>query len=136
LCDSIIIAGHYDPIQTLLPLLPFLAPSCPFVVYCEFLEPLVLCFQRLQDDKVAINLRLCDTWMREYQVLEGRTHPFMQMSQNGGYILTGVRLHGTTGHNELDDTVLETAKTKWRKMKRSQGVRRSGTPRPTGKKEI
>jgi tRNA (adenine58-N1)-methyltransferase non-catalytic subunit len=136
LCDSIILACHYDPIQTLLPLLPFLAPSCPFVVYCEFLEPLVQCFQRLQDDKVAINLRLCDTWMREYQVLEGRTHPFMQMSQNGGYILTGVRLHGTTGHNELDDKVLETAKTKWRKMKRSQGVRRSGTPRPTGKKEI
>jgi hypothetical protein len=47
-----------------------------------------------------------------------------------------VRLHDTTGHNELDDEVLESAKTKWRKMKRSQSGRRTAAPRPaTGNKE-
>ena len=30
---------------------------------------------------IAINLRLTDTWFREYQVLEGRTHPQMTMDE-------------------------------------------------------
>merc|ERR1712183_277052 len=53
--------------------------------------------------KLAINLRLSDTWMREYQVLPGRTHPSMNMTQSGGFILTGIKLCPDTGHNELDD---------------------------------
>eukprot|EP00584_Thalassiosira_punctigera_P019410 CAMPEP_0172553612 /NCGR_PEP_ID=MMETSP1067-20121228/51302_1 /TAXON_ID=265564 ORGANISM="Thalassiosira punctigera, Strain Tpunct2005C2" /NCGR_SAMPLE_ID=MMETSP1067 /ASSEMBLY_ACC=CAM_ASM_000444 /LENGTH=631 /DNA_ID=CAMNT_0013341827 /DNA_START=19 /DNA_END=1914 /DNA_ORIENTATION=+ len=136
-CDSLIIATKYDPTVTLLRLLPYLTPSCPFVVYHEFLEPLLETFRTLQnyyvpgdgdvannndddaatnDDKertkstpmmlrrnVAINLRLTDSWFREYQVLEGRTHPNMTMSQNGGYLLTGTKLCPRTGTKELDD---------------------------------
>jgi hypothetical protein len=51
---------------------------------------------------IAINLRLTDSWFRKYQVLEGRTHPNMTMSQNGGYLLTGTKLCPRTGTNELD----------------------------------
>ena len=139
-CDSLIIATRYDPTAMLLRLLPYLAPSCPFVVYHEFLEPLLETFRTLQsyrvsndvDEKddddaaatdkqqqqrtqtttkqpmmlrrnVAVNLRLTDAWFREYQVLEGRTHPVMSMSQNGGYILTGTKLCPRTGTNELDE---------------------------------
>ena len=57
----------------------------------------------LQKKKLAINLHLSDTWMREYQVLPGRTHPSMSMTQSGGFILTGTKLCPNTGHNELDD---------------------------------
>ena len=88
---------------TLMNLLPFLAPSSPFVVYCEYIEPLTECFMNLQKKKLAINLHLSDTWMREYQVLPGRTHPSMSMTQSGGFILTGTKLCPNTGHNELDD---------------------------------
>lgn len=88
---------------TLMELLPFLAPSSPFVVYCEYIEPLTECFMNLQKKKLAINLHLSDTWMREYQVLPGRTHPSMSMTQSGGFILTGTKLCPNTGHNELDD---------------------------------
>jgi hypothetical protein len=52
---------------------------------------------------IAINLRLNDSWFREYQVLEGRTHPNMTMLQNGGYLLTGTKLCPRTGMNELDE---------------------------------
>lgn len=105
-CDSVIIVARYDPTATLLELLPHLSPSCPFVVFCEFIEPLTDCFREIQRLGLAINIRLSDTWMREYQVLPGRTHPSMTMSQSGGFILTGIKLCPVTGHNELDDNLL------------------------------
>jgi tRNA (adenine-N(1)-)-methyltransferase non-catalytic subunit len=106
-CDSLVIACSYDPTETLLALLPFLAPSSPFVVFCEYLEPLTECFQEIQKQKLAINLRLSDTWMREYQVLSGRTRPAMHMSQNGGFLLVGVKLCPETGNQDLDEKLLE-----------------------------
>eukprot|EP00529_Nitzschia_sp_RCC80_P029204 CAMPEP_0113500510 /NCGR_PEP_ID=MMETSP0014_2-20120614/32372_1 /TAXON_ID=2857 /ORGANISM="Nitzschia sp." /LENGTH=331 /DNA_ID=CAMNT_0000394861 /DNA_START=82 /DNA_END=1077 /DNA_ORIENTATION=+ /assembly_acc=CAM_ASM_000159 len=103
-CDSIILAiGQYDSTTVLLDLWEFLAPSSPFVVYCEYIEPLTECFYTLQQQKFAINLRLSDTWTREYQVLPGRTHPAMNMSQSGGFILTGIKLDPVYGHNEMDE---------------------------------
>lgn len=106
-CDSLIVASRYDPTETLLALLPYLAPSRPFVVFCEFVEPLTECFLELQRQDLAINLRLSDTWTREYQVLPGRTHPNMNMSQSGGFLLTGIKLCPETGHNELDEELLK-----------------------------
>lgn len=106
-CDSIVLAAKYDPTSTLLDLLPYLAPSSPFVVYSEYMEPLVECFRELQKQSLAINIRLMDTWMREYQVLPGRTHPAMNMSQCGGFLLTGIKLCPIHGRNELDDNLLK-----------------------------
>jgi len=105
--DSIIIAVRYDATETLLGLLPYLATSSPFVVYCEYIEPLTECFMELRKRKLAINLRLSDTWMREYQVLQGRTHPSMSMTQSGGFILTGTKLCPDTGINELSEELLQ-----------------------------
>ena len=141
-CDSLIIATKYDPTATLFRLLPYLAPSCPFVIYHEFLEPLLETFHTLQnyyvndeeedDDNskkalngiskkkapmmqqrnIAINLRLTDTWFREYQVLEGRTHPNMTMTQSGGYILMGTKLCPRTGTNELTEDQVKAIRSK------------------------
>lgn len=157
-CHSLIIVikPQYNIKETLLQLLPYLAPSCPFVIYCEYIEPLNECFRILQGDDIpintssitttddddtmnpdnkkrskqqqrqedeqqqkqqqcnnnnnnkplAINLRLSDTWTREYQILPGRTHPNMNMSQSGGFILTGIKLDPIDGHNELDSQTL------------------------------
>jgi hypothetical protein len=68
------------------------------------MEPLVAAFRAVQPH--AINLRLSDTWAREYQVLPGRTHPKMDMSQSGGFLLTGIKLDETHGFNELDEDLL------------------------------
>jgi tRNA (adenine-N(1)-)-methyltransferase non-catalytic subunit len=106
-CDCVILATRYDPTPTLARLLPHLAPSCPFVVYSEFIEPLALCFHEIQEQGLAINIRLSDTWTRGYQVLPGRTHPNMTMSQSGGFILTGIKLDPEAGRNELDEDLLK-----------------------------
>lgn len=137
-CDSIILATRYDPTATLLDLLPYLTPSCPFVVYSEYVEPLSECFRELQKQGLAINIRLSDTWMREYQVLPGRTHPSMNMSQSGGYILTGIKLCPVTGHNELDDNLLKELKSvvggrRGRKSKHKNGSEGSKNGRKKNK---
>lgn len=110
--DSIIFVAKYDPTETLLALWPYLKPSCPFVVYCEFMEPLTECFRALQQQELAINVRLSDTWMREYQVLKDRTRPNMNMSPHGGFILTGIKLDPQTGRSELDEEMVKEIKEK------------------------
>mmetsp|Transcript_11353 Transcript_11353/g.17029 ORF Transcript_11353/g.17029 Transcript_11353/m.17029 type:complete len:532 (-) Transcript_11353:218-1813(-) len=105
--DSLIIVSKYDPLPTLRKLLPFLASSCPFVVFGEHMEPLAECLHALKRENLAINLRLSDTWMREYQMLAGRSHPDMTMSQSGGFILTGMKLDPIQGINEIDEKVLQ-----------------------------
>ncbi len=120
-CDSLILACQYDPTHTLLTLLPYLETSCPFVVFYEYLEPLVQCFQELQNQKLAINLRLTDTWMREYQILPNRTHPNMNMSQNGGFILTGVKLCPIHSKNDIDDEIVKN----FRRRIRASGKKRN-----------
>lgn len=123
-CDSLILACNYDPTETLFNLLPYLEASCPFVVFFDYMEPLMVCFQELHRQKIAINLRLSDTWMREYQVLPNRTHPHMTMSQNGGFILTGIKLCPVNGKNELDlcDEAIKEIRSKYsyRSKKRSK----------------
>ncbi len=187
-CDSLVIATKYDPTTTLFGLLPYLAPSCPFVVYSEFLEPLLNTFHALQnyfvpeygdskdvtgvkssdkdnedidtDDNIlpggsrgtgagairpppmmqrrniAINLRLTDSWFREYQVLEGRTHPNMSMSQNGGYILAGTKLCPLTGTNELDDNVMKGIRAKLGGRRKQANTKRGGGLRAAKRKKV
>jgi len=120
LCNSLIIATKFDPLACLLKMLPHLAPSAPFVIFSDFIEPLVKCFHEVHGRRLAINLRLMDTWMREYQVLPGRTHPKMSMSQSGGFILTGVKLCPVHGKNELDDDLFKSLKEE-DKLRRNHG---------------
>eukprot|EP01031_Cornospumella_fuschlensis_P026114 gene26114-31532_t len=88
--DRLIIASRFRPLPLLKVALYLLAPSSSFVVYHEFMEPLVECFLYLQEHSLAIKLSLSDTWMREFQTLPGRTRPDMFMSTSGGYLLTGI----------------------------------------------
>ena len=151
-CDSLIIASKHDPTATLLTLLPYLAPSCPFVIYHEFLEPLLDTFKTLQNyhvpnnnndsdgntpmmlrHNIAINLRLTDTFFREYQVLPSRTHPKMSMSQNGGYLLMGTKLCPKTGTNELTEKMMKEIRSKvgGRRKQQMGSERRKKRKNPT-----
>ncbi|XP_059842245.1 tRNA (adenine(58)-N(1))-methyltransferase non-catalytic subunit TRM6 [Hypanus sabinus] len=88
--DGLIIASRLYPSPLLLSLLEFVAPSRPFVIYCQYKEPLLTCYADLRERGGVINLRLSETWLRGYQVLPNRTHPKLTMSGGGGYILTGI----------------------------------------------
>ncbi|XP_052443083.1 tRNA (adenine(58)-N(1))-methyltransferase non-catalytic subunit TRM6 [Carassius gibelio] len=87
--DGLVIASRFHPCPVLMGLLKFLAPSRPFVVYCQYREPLIECYTKLREQGGAISLRLTDSWLRHYQVLPNRTHPVLLMSGGGGYLLSG-----------------------------------------------
>lgn len=91
--SSLIIAAPEVDIWSLLKdILPLLSHSAPFVIYHQYLQPLATCMHNLQLEKMAIALQISEPWLREYQVLPSRTHPFMQMNAFGGYILSGTKI--------------------------------------------
>uniref|UniRef100_A0A8C5I5P6 tRNA (adenine(58)-N(1))-methyltransferase non-catalytic subunit TRM6 n=1 Tax=Gouania willdenowi TaxID=441366 RepID=A0A8C5I5P6_GOUWI len=90
--DGLVIASRFHPCPVVLGLLKFLSPSRPFVVYSQYKEPLIECFTKLKEQGGTVNLRLTDTWTRHYQVLPNRTHPVLQMSGGGGYLLSGTTI--------------------------------------------
>ncbi|KAL5727282.1 hypothetical protein ACHQM5_000497 [Ranunculus cassubicifolius] len=96
----IIAAPELDTWSTIQDVLPLLASSAPFAVYHQYLQPLATCMHKLQAGKMAISLQITEPWLREYQVLPLRTHPFMQMSGFGGYILSGIKVSGSTQAQE------------------------------------
>ncbi|KAK7382958.1 hypothetical protein VNO78_28622 [Psophocarpus tetragonolobus] len=91
----IIAAPELDTWTLVRDLLPLLANSAPFAIYHQYLQPLATCMHNLQLGKMAIGLQITEPWLREYQVLPSRTHPCMQMSAFGGYILSGTKICST-----------------------------------------
>lgn len=89
--SMIVVAPELDPWSLVKDLLPLLSYSAPFAIYHQYLQPLATCMHSLQVRKMAIGLQISESWLREYQVLPSRTHPCMQMSACGGYILSGTR---------------------------------------------
>ncbi|XP_072167915.1 tRNA (adenine(58)-N(1))-methyltransferase non-catalytic subunit TRM6-like [Diadema setosum] len=88
--DTLLLVCKFHPAELLMALIDFLALSRPFAVYSPFKEPLVDCYVKLRDRGGVINIRLTETWLRDYQVLPDRTHPMINMSGTGGYLLTGI----------------------------------------------
>ncbi len=88
--NSLVIACKYNILPILKKSLEMLLPSSPFVIYCEFMEPLVECYLYLVNNNLAIRVATSDTWTREFQTLPGRVHPQMYMSTSSGYILSGI----------------------------------------------
>ncbi|PKI77429.1 hypothetical protein CRG98_002202 [Punica granatum] len=88
----IVAAPELDICSAVKDLLPLLAYSASFAIYHQYLQPLATCMHYLQTEKMAIGMEISEPWLREYQVLPSRTHPCMQMSAFGGYILSGTRI--------------------------------------------
>ncbi|CAH1262473.1 TRMT6 [Branchiostoma lanceolatum] len=88
--DGLLIACKFHPSPLVEALLPCLAPSRTFAVYCQHREPLVDCYTRLRGRGGVLNLQLTETWLRNFQILPGRSRPDMQMSGTGGYLLSGI----------------------------------------------
>ncbi|KAK8585173.1 hypothetical protein V6N13_139108 [Hibiscus sabdariffa] len=92
----IIAAPEQDAWSLVKDLLPLLTYSAPFAIYHQYLLPLATSMHNLQLEKMAIGLQISEPWLRKYQVLPSRTHPCMQMSRTGGYILSGTRMYTDT----------------------------------------
>ena len=89
-CDGLIIVCKQHPAQLLMFLSKFVRLSGQFTVYSPYKEPLLDTYMTVKESGQAINVNLSETWLRHYQVLPERTHPFVNMSGGGGYLLTGI----------------------------------------------
>lgn len=90
--DGLLVASKHHPTAIVLSLLEFVAPSRPFAVFCSYQEPLVDCYAQLKDAGSAVFLKISESWLRSYQVLPDRTHPAINMSGGGGYVLSGIKV--------------------------------------------
>ncbi|KZS11455.1 tRNA- -methyltransferase non-catalytic subunit TRM6 [Daphnia magna] len=73
-------------------LVKLLAPSGNFVIFCPYSEPLCETYTDFRECNLAVNLKLTEAWFRLHQVLPLRTHPEVNMSGSGGYILSGIKV--------------------------------------------
>ncbi|XP_065901046.1 tRNA (adenine(58)-N(1))-methyltransferase non-catalytic subunit TRM6-like isoform X2 [Dysidea avara] len=90
--DGLVIATPHHPMPITMATVTLLAPSRPFAIYHQFVEPLVTTYQSLKESGLVFNLQLSDTMLRYYQVMSARTHPIVQMSGTSGYLLTGTTI--------------------------------------------
>jgi hypothetical protein len=86
--DGLIIAAKLHPTPIVLSLLDFVKPSRPIVIFSPYKEPLIDCFIKLRETGRVLLISVSETWFRAYQVLPDRTHPSINMSGSGGYLLT------------------------------------------------
>ncbi|XP_065220822.1 tRNA (adenine(58)-N(1))-methyltransferase non-catalytic subunit TRM6 [Planococcus citri] len=98
-CREIVTSSHVAT------MLQFLAPSRPFVVYCQWKEPLVKLFNELKQRNDVTCLRIFENSSRIYQVLPERTHPNTMMSSSSGYLLTGFTIECEEGSNAVKPTL-------------------------------
>ncbi|KAJ1735355.1 tRNA (adenine(58)-N(1))-methyltransferase non-catalytic subunit trm6 [Coemansia biformis] len=90
--DALVVSTNYNPTTVLKRLVPYLGGSRMLVVYDQYKEPLVEAYAWLRGSPDFLNVQLSEGWLREYQVLPGRTHPQMSTSGGGGFILSAIRL--------------------------------------------
>jgi tRNA (adenine-N(1)-)-methyltransferase non-catalytic subunit len=99
--DGLVIVAREHPANILTALLPYVAPSRPFIVFCPCREPLLELYIQLKGKNDTVGLRITETWLRSHQVLPSRTHPDILMSGGGGYLLTGIVVEGGASTQEL-----------------------------------
>ncbi|KEG15236.1 tRNA (adenine-N(1)-)-methyltransferase non-catalytic subunit [Trypanosoma grayi] len=92
--DALIVASDEGVEEALTDLLPFVALGAHIVVYSPFLEDLTGLFSLLRRE--CVNVRISETWYRHHQVLLNRTHPTVNMSTAGGFLLTAVKVDATS----------------------------------------
>lgn len=90
--DSLIITAKEHPVAIVTELLPLLNANRNLIVFNLLREPLQDLFVYLKNHTDIVNIRFMNTFVRNYQVLPGRTHPEVNMT-NGGYILTATKVH-------------------------------------------
>lgn len=93
--DSLVIVAKEEPTSILRQLLPFMKPCSAVVVYSQYREVLVDCYNAMKSNpsRTVTDLHIYSSFQRNYQVLPDRTHPDNNMSGNSGYILVGTTVN-------------------------------------------
>jgi len=98
--DALIACSQYEPLSIVRKLINTLGGSAQIVLHSPVIEPLSDAVQALMHSGTALNPTIIEPWLRQYQVLPGRTHPEMNGTAHGGYIMHATRIldEGIVGH--------------------------------------
>ncbi|KAJ7786619.1 Gcd10p family-domain-containing protein [Mycena metata] len=91
--DALIVASDYEPFSILEKLVPYLAGSASIVVQSPYAQILSDLHAKLRALPEYLGPSLTEVWLRRYQVLPGRTHPTMNTSGTGGFILHAIKVY-------------------------------------------
>lgn len=94
--DGLLIASDYDPFQIVEALSPYLAGSASIVVQSQFLQLLADLQAHMRQIPRYLAPSITEGWLRRYQVLPGRTHPTMNTSGSGGFLLHAIKVFDDT----------------------------------------
>ncbi|KAJ3772417.1 Gcd10p family-domain-containing protein [Lentinula raphanica] len=91
--EALVVASQYEPSGIIDRLVPYLSGSASIVVHSPHSQPLVDLQNKLRNTPGYLGPSLTEGWLRQYQVLPGRTHPTMNTSGSGGYILHVIKVY-------------------------------------------
>ncbi|KAH8927509.1 Gcd10p-domain-containing protein [Atractiella rhizophila] len=96
--DSLLIVSTYEPASLINLLSPFLAGSASIAIYHPQIEALKKCHTMMKFSKNFVNEQVTESFIKEWQVLPGRTHPHVRGygggMNGGGFILSAVKVLG------------------------------------------
>jgi len=90
--DGLLVSSEYDPWSILEMTHTYLSGSASIVFHCPHLQILVDLQTKMKSAGGYLGANVTEAWKRKYQVLPGRTHPMMNMSGTGGYILHAFKI--------------------------------------------
>ncbi|KAH7096858.1 Gcd10p-domain-containing protein [Auriculariales sp. MPI-PUGE-AT-0066] len=90
--DALVMSSIHDPLSILRHLYPYLRPSAPIVVHAPYPQPLIKAQAEMRTDTSWLGAQIHQPWMRRHQALPGRTHPMMNMSGGGGFLLSATKV--------------------------------------------
>ncbi|KAJ8084519.1 tRNA (adenine(58)-N(1))-methyltransferase non-catalytic subunit trm6 [Marasmius tenuissimus] len=91
--DGLLIASQYDPSSVLERLAPYVAGSASIVVHSPHLQVVADLQTVLRSRPGFLAPTVTEVWLRRYQILPGRTHPMMNTSGSGGYLMHVIKVH-------------------------------------------
>ncbi|XP_022690342.1 tRNA (adenine(58)-N(1))-methyltransferase non-catalytic subunit TRM6-like [Varroa jacobsoni] len=89
--DGLLLNCRGEILESTVLLLQFLKLSRPFVIFSPYLEELARLYDTLKSTNCTAMLKISESWIRGYQILENRTHPEINMQGASGYVLTGIK---------------------------------------------
>ncbi|KAJ8702169.1 tRNA (adenine(58)-N(1))-methyltransferase non-catalytic subunit trm6 [Pleurotus ostreatus] len=91
--EALIVASEYDPQSILKRLNKYLGGSCNIVIHSPYVQILSDLQVVMRASAEYLSPALSEVWLRRYQILPGRTHPMMNMSGAGGFILHATKVY-------------------------------------------
>lgn len=89
--DGLIMNCRGDIVESTELLLRFVKLSRSFVVFSPHLGIVTNLYDTLKSGGCTAMLKISESWIREYQVLENRTHPEINMHGASGFVLSGIK---------------------------------------------